>query len=31
MAENQIWYAALVRQLNDQFNRLRMVIHDGRR
>lgn len=31
MASNQIWYAALTRQLSDQFNRLRMVIHDGRR
>jgi flagellar basal-body rod protein FlgB len=31
MAENQIWYAALTRQISDHFARLRMVIHDGRR
>ncbi len=31
IAENQIWYAALTRQLSDHFSRLRMVIHDGRR
>ncbi|MFZ5813992.1 MAG: flagellar basal body rod protein FlgB [Bacillota bacterium] len=31
MAENQIWYAALTRQISDHFSRLRMVIHDGRR
>jgi flagellar basal-body rod protein FlgB len=31
MAENQIWYAALTRQISDQFARLRMVIYDGRR
>jgi flagellar basal-body rod protein FlgB len=31
MTENQLWYAALVRQLSDHYSRLRMVIHDGRR
>lgn len=31
LAENQLWYAALTRQLSDHFARLRMVIHDGRR
>lgn len=31
MAENQIYYAALTRELSEQFARLRMVIHDGRR
>lgn len=31
IAENQIWYAALTRQLSDRFARMRMVIHDGRR
>lgn len=31
MAENQIWYSALTRQISDHFARLRMVIHDGRR
>jgi len=31
IAENQIWYSALTRQLSDHFSRLRMVIHDGRR
>lgn len=31
MAENQIWHAALTRQVSDHFARLRMVIHDGRR
>lgn len=31
LAENQIWYAALTRQLSDHFARLRTVIHDGRR
>lgn len=31
LAENQIWYAALTRQLSDHFSRLRMVISDGRR
>jgi len=30
IAENQIWYAALTRQLSDHFSRLRMVIRDGR-
>lgn len=30
MAENQIWYAALSRQISDHFARLRMVIRDGR-
>ena len=30
IAENQLYYAALTRQLSDQFSRLRMVIHDGR-
>ncbi|BAD41989.1 MAG: hypothetical protein A6D92_24590 [Symbiobacterium thermophilum] len=31
MAANQIWYAALTRQINDHFDRLRMVITEGRR
>jgi flagellar basal-body rod protein FlgB len=31
MALNQIWYAALTRQLSDHFGRLDTVIHDGRR
>lgn len=31
MAENQIWHAALTRQISDHFARLRMVIHEGRR
>jgi flagellar basal-body rod protein FlgB len=31
MAENQIWYAALTRQISDHFARLRMVISEGRR
>lgn len=31
MAENQIWYSALTRQISDHFARLRMVIHEGRR
>lgn len=31
LAENQIWYAALTRQISDHFARLRMVIHEGRR
>lgn len=31
MAENQIYYAALTRELSEQFSRLKMVIHDGRR
>ncbi len=31
MAENQLWYAALTRQISDHFARLRLVIHDGRR
>lgn len=30
IAENQIWYAALTRQISDHFSRLRMVIRDGR-
>lgn len=30
MAENQIWYSALTRQISDHFARLRMVINDGR-
>lgn len=30
MAENQIYYAALTRQLSDQFARLRTVINGGR-
>lgn len=30
LAENQLWYAALTRQLSDHFARLRMAIHDGR-
>lgn len=30
MAENQIWHAALTRQISDHFARIRMVI-DGRR
>lgn len=31
VAENQIWQAALARQISDHFSRLSMVIHDGRR
>lgn len=31
LAENQIWHAALVRQLSDHFARLRTVVYDGRR
>lgn len=31
LAENQIWQAALVRQLSDHFARLRTVVYDGRR
>ncbi len=31
LAENQIWYSTLTRQLSDHFSRLRMVITDGRR
>ncbi|HYF93963.1 MAG TPA: flagellar basal body rod protein FlgB [Symbiobacteriaceae bacterium] len=31
MAENQIFYAALTRELSNQFERLRMAINDGRR
>lgn len=31
MAENQIWYSALTRQISDHFARLRTVIYDGRR
>lgn len=31
LAENQIWYSALTRQMADHFSRLRSVIHDGRR
>lgn len=30
LAENQIWYAALTRQISDHFSRLSMVIHGGR-
>lgn len=30
MAQNQIWYAALTRQLSDRYARLRTVIYDGR-
>lgn len=30
LALNQIWYAALTRQLSDHFSRLSTVIHDGR-
>jgi len=30
MAANQIWYSALTRQISDHFNRLRLVITDGR-
>lgn len=31
LAENQVWYSALTRQLSDHFARLQTVIHDGRR
>lgn len=31
IAENQVWYAALTRQISDHLSRIRMVIHDGRR
>lgn len=31
LAENQIWYSALTRQLSDHFARLQTVIHEGRR
>lgn len=31
LAENQIWYAALTRQISDHFARLRTVIYEGRR
>jgi flagellar basal-body rod protein FlgB len=31
LAENQIWHAALTRQITDHFARLRMAIHEGRR
>lgn len=31
MAQNQIDYAALTRQISDHFGRLRTVIYDGRR
>lgn len=31
LAQNQIWYATLTRQLSDQLARIRMVINDGRR
>lgn len=31
VAENQIWQAALARQISDHFSRLNMAIHDGRR
>lgn len=31
LAENQIWYSALTRQISDHFARLRTVIYDGRR
>lgn len=31
LALNQIWYAALTRQLADHYSRLRTVIHEGRR
>jgi len=31
LAVNQIWYAALTRQISDQFARLRTVIYEGRR
>lgn len=30
MAANQIWHAALTRQISDHFYRLRLVITDGR-
>lgn len=30
MAENQVWYAAMTRQLSDRYARLRTVIYDGR-
>lgn len=31
MAENQIWYSALTRQISEHFARLRMAISEGRR
>lgn len=31
MAENQIWYTALTRQISEHFARLRMAISEGRR
>jgi flagellar basal-body rod protein FlgB len=31
LAQNQIWYSALTRQLSDHFRRLSTVIQDGRR
>jgi flagellar basal-body rod protein FlgB len=31
LAENQLWYSAMTRQLSDHFARLESVIHDGRR
>lgn len=31
LAENQIWHAALTRQITEHFARLRTAIHEGRR
>jgi flagellar basal-body rod protein FlgB len=31
LAANQLWYQALVRSVQDEFNRLRTVITEGRR
>lgn len=31
LAENQLWQAALVRQVSEHFARLRTVIYEGRR